>query len=77
MNEALSGLSAVLNVVSSYYLDSTTMFNIDLQGGSGPGRTMSLLPASIGLRAGDAICRLPRSLNGAISGRSSNLSGGF
>ncbi len=43
VNEALSSLSAVLNVVSRHYFDSTTVFDIDLRVGGGPGGAMSLL----------------------------------
>lgn len=43
VNEALDGLSAVLNVLSRKYFDSTTIFDIELRVGGGPGGAMSLL----------------------------------
>lgn len=43
VKEALESLSAVLNVVSRKYLDSTTFFDLDLRVGGGPGGAMSLL----------------------------------
>ena len=43
VKEALDGLSAVLNLLSRKYFDSTTLFDTDLRTGGGPGGTMSLL----------------------------------
>jgi hypothetical protein len=43
VKEALDGLSAVLNVLSRKYFDSTTLFDMDLRIGGGPGGAMSLL----------------------------------
>lgn len=43
VNEALTSLSDVLNVVSLKYMGATTLFDIDLRVGGGPGGAMSLL----------------------------------
>jgi hypothetical protein len=43
VNEALNGLSAVLNVVAHHYFRSTTLFDLELRVGGGPGGAMSLL----------------------------------
>lgn len=43
VNEALSDLSEVLNVLSRHYLESTTFFDIDLRVGGIPGGAISLL----------------------------------
>lgn len=43
VSEALASLSDVLNVVSLKYMGSTTVFDIDIHLGGGPGGTMSLL----------------------------------
>lgn len=43
VNEALIGLSDVLNVLTRHYFDSTTFFGIDLRVGGFPGGAISLL----------------------------------
>lgn len=43
VNEALTTLSTVLNVVSLKCIGSTTYFDIDLRVGGGPGGAMALL----------------------------------
>ncbi|OZA95809.1 MAG: hypothetical protein B7X59_11000 [Polaromonas sp. 39-63-203] len=43
VKEALDGLSEVLNVLTRHYFDSTTIFDLDLHVGGGPGGAMSLL----------------------------------
>ena len=43
VTEALASLSNVLNVVSLKYVESTTLFDIDLRVGRSPGGAMSLL----------------------------------
>lgn len=43
VNQALSGLSDVLNVLTRHYFDSTTIFDFDVRVGGGPGGAMSLL----------------------------------
>lgn len=43
VKEALSGLSEVLNVLTRHYFDATTIFDIDVRAGGGPGGAMSLL----------------------------------
>ncbi|TFZ07872.1 hypothetical protein [Ramlibacter humi] len=43
VKEALASLSHVLNVVSLKYMESTTLFDVDLRVGGGPGGAMSLL----------------------------------
>lgn len=43
MNNALESLSAVLNLLSLKYFDSTTFFDLDLRTGGGSGGAMSLL----------------------------------
>lgn len=43
VKEALGALSDVLNVLSRHYFDSTTLFDVDVRIGGGPGGAMSLL----------------------------------
>lgn len=43
VKDALASLSNVLNVLSRYYFDSTTLFDLNLRVGGGPGGAMSLL----------------------------------
>lgn len=43
VNDALGALSAILNLVSQKYLESSTLFDLDLRLGGGSGGAMSLL----------------------------------